>query len=311
MPLRFTAWKAKRAEYPSMDETELLDSFAWKAFLRRVVQLPAGKSFVVTDQIQLDSRGVAVNGNNRETSDARPSQPTFVSGFRVGLYMIVAERFCPNKMYFINVEDRNSNDGIQSDSLPTMRYLDRRLSWRNFKENMDTDIYMSLKHEYFFTAWTNSEPYRYVVLIPRVIVDDATLREVLFKYLRKCSVVVGLLLVVAVFSALRYLCQRTTVKSISPLDHLFLDTFARSIGSSAGPWLGRSRSERQLLVVIGVFAFLFGSIFSGALFEQLLTEAPLHFLYNSLDDVCSAKLGVSVQIEVFDHLVFSAPEKLR
>lgn len=114
--------------------------------------------------------------------------------------------------------------------------------------------------------------------IPRVIVNESTSIEVISKYLRKMSVIVGLLLVVAIFAGVRYFCHHgmtvdSKAKIDSPLNHLFLDTFARSIGSSAGPWMGRNRSERQLLVVIGFFGCLFGSIFAGNAFRAIADQS--------------------------------------
>lgn len=80
-------------------------------------------------------------------------------------------------------------------------------------------------------SYTSGEPDRYVVLIPRVVLDQSTEMEVFLKYLWKCLVVVGFLLCVAVFSAIRFLSQQTIDTSF--FIHLVLDTFARSIGNSA------------------------------------------------------------------------------
>lgn len=91
---------------------------------------------------------------------------------------------------------------------------------------------------------------------------------------------------------------------------LFLfDTFARTLGASAGAWQGRSTSERQLLVVLATFAILMGGIFSGVLYERSFPAEGTE-RFKTMQDICESGLDVTVDwlFRAFFAVFYKIPE---
>lgn len=136
----------------------------------------------------------------------------------------------------------------------------------------------------------------------------STNRQQMFQSVLKGIVVAGLFMTAAVLAFLRFGYQwaldDSWPYSFMRAIQLFIDTFARSLGTSAGAWFGRTTSERHLLVVIGFFGLLSSCIFSGMLYEQFFIEEQTLYLYNNLSDVCHHKMKIglssSVDILAFD-----------
>lgn len=171
-------------------------------------------------------------------------------------------------------------------------------------------------------VYTAGTPRRFVILVPRIAVAhptdshrSASASLMQSATVRKALVVVGLVLAVAVFAALRFCCRhlvgRASKHSQQPM-YLGCDTFARALGISAGAWDPRSTSgaERQLLCVIAVFSMLAGSVFLGSLYEEFVAEEPVRWRYNSLDEVCRDQLDLSIPYELLAHFARDAAQKL-
>lgn len=302
--LTFSAWEPRNRNSTAirrMDEAELVGSFAWLAFLRRANRLPEGEWINVIDDILVDSSGSATNEINPKTQ-THQSRILFVSGFRIGIYMIIAERLSAKAMSYLPAID-NVDYKVQFPRLPPMQYIDKRLSWCFSKNPRYLQLSLSMKLFYKIRVYTNANPERYLILVPRIVVNSSN--QVFYQTILKCMLVLVLLLTAAVLTGLRFACQWTlrdstiSQKNLNSIVKLFTDTFARSLGTSTGNWNGRTTTERQLLVVIGFFGLLSSSIFSGIFYEQLLLEDNTLFMYENLDDVCRANLNVGIPLIMF------------
>lgn len=148
-PLSFSVWRTRSRNgelFQTFGEKELVETFAWRAFLRRVDQLPAGESLHVFDSMQEDSAGVATNAiYPQESSNKYRFEVGFVSGFRMGIYMILAERLSGGRLRYASSTLASSNASLND--LPAMRYRDKRLSWRGLRRHINADLLLSFKYK--------------------------------------------------------------------------------------------------------------------------------------------------------------------
>lgn len=301
-PLLFVTWKSVEKglkEDYILDEDELLKSFAWLAFIRRVVQLPPGKFLLALDYTEQYRNGVANNAISAGANISGIQNSVFyVSGFRIGIYKIVCEKLKADGMNYLKLIDTYKTEYNQS---KPMRYKDKRLSWRYFHQNQsdsESGIHISFKYIKNTPIYTNSQPNSFVVVVPRVIVSGLSSKQVFIQLLLKCLVIVGLLVVIAFFASVRYFFRWAIMDVPIAENDLFLDTFARSLGISPRNWTVRNIAERQLFVVVGIFGILTGSFLSGILYEQLVADEPVRYLYNSLKDVCRMGVNIALPFEV-------------
>lgn len=124
-PLLFTAWKSRKS-----DAEEHYTHWTRGAFRNRILgwrsfvnwnSYPAGEWLTAVDYIRVDSRGVATN-------DIRPSLGNsleFVSGFRIGIYMILAERLSGEAMSYSPVL------GTPNDAVISLQLGHRSGIWTN------------------------------------------------------------------------------------------------------------------------------------------------------------------------------------
>lgn len=272
--------------------------------MRRVVKLPPGDSIQVIDIIQGDDNGIANNEIfPKITSDA--DQIVFVSGFRIGIYMILAEKLNATGFSYWPVKE-TIDYAVQFPRLPPIRYLDKRLSWRYMKKPLDFQYQISFKVKQRFKIFTHAQPEQYMILVPRVVVDSSSDYRLLEHYFQKCLVVVCLLLSASVFAALRYACQSLLSDAsrnncLYSGQDLFVDSFARCLGISTGSWIARSTAERQLLIVIGLYGILSSIVISGFLYEQFLSEENVEFMYNNIEEICSAGFKVGLPLDLAAH----------
>lgn len=297
----FKSWRL--AHIKATSEVELVRSFDWLAFLCHVKKLPTGEFLRVFDDSFEDSNGLANNV-------LHPSQPhpktdnriAFISGFNVGMYKIIAERLSSNLLIIQNlVSEADYNQRFSR--LPSTNLQDHRLSWRYWKYRRPVSKFtISLTSPHAVAIYTFARAKRYRILVPRIVLESSSANN-MFMTLRKCGVILGILLVTGIFVALRLFCQWTVTKlsrhyGSSYLVHSFFDTFSQLLGISSSDSLREaSSSECQLLIVVGVFAILSSGIFSGVLYEDQFIEHKLSFKYNSLDDICREGLDVGVPLE--------------
>lgn len=307
--LQFSIWTPRNKNYgvvTRISEKELIDLFQWSAFLRRDLTLPKGEWIEFVDNIEEDKNGIATNELNPDISDVPLA---FVSGFRIGIYMILADKLSGNGMSYMHVPGTISMSK-EFQYLAPMQYLDKRLSFRFFQSEGSSQLQMSLKIPKSGRVFTNAQPERYVVVVPRVVVKQTSSNLVLYQFLLKCLAVAVLILVAVLFTVLRYVFRWSlsdSLENITPVIYLFVNTFAGCLGTSAGNLIVTNTSERQLLIVNGVFAILFSSILSGILYEQLLMQEPIEFLYNTFLDVCLAKLSLAFPMELLSHFARTNP----
>lgn len=307
-PMEFIAWNttttlARNQRLVVIDEPRLLQSFAWQAFLRCVHKLPLGEHLRVIDVIKQESNGVMETHDVNPNTIKGPRQTGWVSGFRIGIYKIVAERMSAKRMHYWQTQ-HTVRYAVQFERLPTMRYLDTRLSLANVEKQFVLNYHLSFLVKQKIQLYTQVQPRVFRILVPRVVMENSSSNKRMIDYYRKTIVVLSLLLMAALYVVLRYCCQFAAPKNgVSFLMHSFFDTLARSLGTSSGIWLGRTTSERLLLFVIGVYSIYACSIFSGVLYEQLLIGEEVKFKYNSLHDVCDEKLALGYPYEVYNLLL--------
>lgn len=293
---KFISWS--NAELHGTLQRDLVDSFQWYAFLDHVRCLPIGKYLNVIDDIYEDSNGVAINSLNPPTLHAN-NQVSYISGFKVGIYRIVAERISNNGFTF---EEMNNDKVRRFVRLPPTRFRDKRLSWRYWKISSPSEFTFSLIWNPFKTIYTHARSKRYVILVPRIVIEDSS-ETYAVQLASQCLVIVGLLLVTSTFFSLRFCCQWANnvgpIYKSSLLVICYFDTLSRLLGNSIGRWPRPSVSEHQLQIVIGVCAILFSSIFSGVLYEDKFAETGVKFKYNSLKEVCNDGLKVGLPWELY------------
>lgn len=183
-------------------------------------------------------------------------------------------------------------------------YLDQRLTWPVSNISFDAPNTLEIGTS-SFGDWMPSMKDGYVVLAPHQLV----LPEVSWTLFWQRTLLLGLIIGTTLcILAIRLCCRRIEVPA-SPTnrDALLFDTFARTLGLSAGNWLGRSSSERQLLAVLSTFAILMGGVFSGVLYEHNFpNEAKERF--NTVYDICAAGLNVTIEPAVIFALSLIAGE---
>lgn len=286
IPMGFYSWFSNDTIGRKMIEKELIRSAAWYAFLNRIDSME-GNSTKLTFLNKIWSKSFSVatskllfKKENENISNA------YILGFNIGMYKIFVEKLNAGNINF-GLMHQNLN-GTPS----LVKTLDARLTIRlptlpgSFGYIVSLDSIFYFVHKIYHCASTT----RYVVLVPRIVLTRSSdrLMEILFK----CQIIAGILLSTGLFVTLRYCCQITNDDQPSFGEFItksFFDTFSRLLGISPGTWFGRSTGERQLLSVISLLAFLFGCIFSGVLFEQMLTEDEPTYLYNNLEDICNAR----------------------
>lgn len=294
-PITLTSWYARAFIGRGMAEGELMRTFAWSAFMNKVRKLPAENlSLSFLDRIW--TNGESIETNKYYYKQHEMGKYGNVFGLNVGIYKIIAEQLTDSKMNFMF----SFHFPMQHPTV--VRSLDSRLTYPYIEYSMESDRMVSLgtfPTEYI-QVFIYSPPTRFVVIVPRIV--ENTSSDVIASVLLKLEFIVGLVVCVVFFVAQRYFCQlvnnRTSVTGWNFLIHSFFDTFSRTLGIAPGTWLGQSIAERLLLSVISVFAFLSGSIFSGVLYEQLLSKNELRFRYNNLEDVCRDGLFLIYPIEL-------------
>lgn len=285
-----------------LSKENLGQSFDWLAFVHSVRYLPNDYCLYVVDDIYDQPNGVADNLLNPRNLDEH-SRIVFVSGFKVGIYKILAGVLSGNSLAFSSLRDFAS---ITIAQRPIERFNDKRLSWRYWSSADGFGFYVSTSMTLRYQIYTHFKTKRYVILVPRIVISGN--QQFVDNSIRKFLVVAGLLVVTLVFVGFRFCCNwaRTGIRpSDCFLVHSFFDTLARSLGISPGAWLGRSSSERQLLTVLGIFAFISSSIFSGVLYEEQFIVHNLKFKYNNLDEACRDRL----ELELPRHLYTYFPKK--
>lgn len=277
------------ASTSGMTDRQLVASFAWSAFLDRVDRLPVGDRLACTDDCLMDRAGYLFKGTD--------PKHRVVTGFRVGVYKLLAELIGAHQIryYYMIMYVVRQPRVFRSKELDKRLVAKYELTDDRPPHSVSLNAHLKLFPRQFYHGAHIS---RYVVVVPRILVDSSSNR--LIEYGRRCQVVGGLVMSTLFFVMLRYCYQRTDVASLSGsvVLALFFDTFARSMGVGAGPWLGRLSAERLLLSVIAVYAILSGSIFSGVLYEHLVVKEQPQFRFNSLDELCTADMVLLVPLEL-------------
>lgn len=275
-------------------EPNLVASFYWLAFLRHVEKLSSGYSLYGVDDINDQTYGVADNELSFLSND---SKIEYVSGFKVGIYKIFAEKLSGNSLSFWNLESLGM--GRQGNtSSNEIRFKDKRLAWRYLKQSEMNGFHISFTMTRKYKVFNNVQMKRYVIIVPRIVIKNSSAWNILFKYRNKSLLVLGLFAVTSMFLGLRYCCNwainDSTPNSVGFVVKTLFDTLSRIMGISPGDWNGTSISERQLLNVIGIFAFLFSSLFSGSLYEEQFIEPNYQYKFNSLTEFCSYRLSLGI-----------------
>lgn len=258
-------------------EVELVSSFNWLAFCERVDRLPENTQVTVLIE----------NNGPSQMAVVQHKGQLVATGIYIGLAGIVIERI-GGEMSFGLTHINQAND------VPIIRNVNF-VDWRQAvltSDNRTYDVHL-LKAGFVSKGdwspwWTN----RYVVLAPRQLVaPKITWSDVVQRVL-----LMGMILAVTLgFLMLRLISRR--IHSTHQVDStaLLFDTFARTLGLSAGAWLGRSRTERQLLIVVSVFAILMGGVFSGILYERSLRANDVQ-RFNSIQDLCDNNIPVIMDV---------------
>lgn len=284
------AWRLRngiRGEGAS--ERDWLQSFQWSLFLDRIDRLPSGDVLECIDSCLTDRAGNVWPRNHDVAS--------IVHGYRIGIYKIIAERMGASRMQFTN-----QNKQIKCGFMGLVK--DERLTSSVEVSKRQNVHWISLSpqpHGLGKSSLVSVISVRYVVMVPRIVLNATN--NTMMDYWQKCQLIVGLVLVTVCFVGIRCACQfsvarKRTDRGQGRILYLFFDTFARSLGVGPGAWLGRSKAERLLLTVISVFAILSGSLFGGGLFEKQLLRNELKFRFNSLDDICLAKIVLYIPMEL-------------
>lgn len=286
-PYPCIAWPSHRLTSPGdgMLEADFLKSFNWSIFTDRLTTLDGHQSMTCVDDYDTDRMGTR--------RYIKSSQMLITTGFRIGIYKILREllrakymRYYPNFHFAWN--PRLTSMTVSEERLTAVFYIIRG-EWIN-KLSLIPHPQM-FPYQFSHGALRT----RYRVVVPRIVLDTTSNR--LKKYWMQTLVVLGLMLTTGLFVVIRLLCRLGEEWPVDVSDwwvYSFFDTWARTLSNGAGPWLGRSTAERQLLTVIAVFAFLAARVFTGVLYEQLLVQDEVRFLYNSLDDICLAGMVLRV-----------------
>lgn len=228
---------------------------------------------------------IANEANPLEVVVIKYREQIMVTGSLIGLASIVTEQIGAAGMSVkcspINIREVNVVDWRQT--LPYGQGA-RRLHF------LSVGIYSD-------GQWIPWKMSRYVVLAPRQLMAP----KVTWSDLMQRMLLLVLILATALgFLGLRLICRH--IDPSHPVDNvdLLFDTFARTLGISAGTWMGRSRAERQLLVVASVFAFLMGSVLSGVLYKRTINQEYVQ-RFKTLQDLCDAGIRVTFQ----GHSMFS------
>lgn len=259
-------------------EQKLVASFHWVAFRERVVRLPPEMPVSATIRFAnaLQMEVVQLNGG------------LFYTGTRIGLARIVAERMEAASFniqsqsgYFMRSEQRRIS------SARLVAYVDRRQSV-GYKQKVPNDYHkISIGHLTFGDHLPVSFD-RYVVLAPRQLVP---LKVCQWRALQKPLLLILLVAMSFLFLRIRLWCRLEPI--VVDREHLLFETFARMLGITAGMALVRTRSERQLLVVIAIFAIWTGSIFSSVLYERNVVDDKLVQRFRTFDELCAAKVPIN------------------
>lgn len=218
--------------------------------------------------------------------------------------MIMAEKLSVDCMRYVSMQYFD-NHTVKFNHLPPTTYRDKRLNWRYLKTAAEFPIRLSMTLPLLFFVNTNIKPERYLILVPREVVNVLGSNALVLEFFRKCVFIVGLLLFAAMCTAIRYSSQHVVTDDQSRVTptrmSLFFDNFARVLGTSCEVWMSPVTSERQLLVAVGFSGFIVSSIFSGILYESLLMEEKLQYRYNSLQDVCDAGLKINIPFDLINY----------
>lgn len=280
-----------------LTENELMQSLAWSAFLNRFDNIPLDNVTVnFNDKVWFHADGLCTNLVAKLQPNGKLSY--YFTGFFVGLYKIIADRLTHRKMNYHYILD----SVILNAS--TVGYLDSRLSHPyEFIRNVNhTDRKISFEQTYSYNIriCTYADSTQYRIIVPR-IVETSNNNYGVPEVLSNFGIILCFLVSVLVFVTLRFKIRRIMndiPKSGGSFLEMLFDTFSRSLGISAGIWSGRTRAERLLLSVIAVFAFLSGSIFSGALYQELLSDEVIEYRYKNLQDVCRDRLVLKYPLEL-------------
>lgn len=297
-PMDFNSWIPNNMFGHGINEATLMRSWIWPAFLNRIETIQHNnRSISMLFRVWIDSSSVGTT-KYVKLLDANDHTTGYLTGHNIGMYKIFADKLSDGR---INCRLFTKSGGISKQ----VRYLDMRLSVVYSSETDPQGYTISLDSIYFNSnkVYTCASTVRYLVLVPRILVTSSShrLMEVLFKW----QLIFGILLFTVFFMTLRYCCQVVCTDLPSFRDFIvdsFFDTFARLLAIPSETLLGNTTSERQLLIVITILGFLFDKIFSGILYEQLMTDDEPQYLYNTLNDICIGGLTIFFPNELSDRI---------
>lgn len=273
-----------------MNEADWLKSLDWTMFLRTHRKLPPKSRLTFLDNVET---------HRMRTFDRNT---ICVSGFRVGIYKIVSEQLTGNSMSYVEDKPLFGHFKYRKNikSLHDIRFMDKRLiakvSTVQTIHRMSLVPQFALKMPFFGATGLTS---RYIVAAPRIIDNYGSNQLALI--LIQCQVILTFLLTTAGFVTLRYFSRLINGKRPpggAAVVHMFFDTFSRALSNSTEKLSVKVVSERLVLTAVSIFAIISGSIFSGILYENQISEDYVIFSVNSLNDICEAKMQLLIPSEI-------------
>lgn len=167
------------------------------------------------------------------------------------------------------------------------------MDWRQtveYKQKVEDALHIIMFGTFSLGEWLPWTINSYMILAPKQLVGPKSTWSVVLLRTLLVVLIIGTSLV---FLSIRLFCRRTETHETADRVELLFDTFARTLGLSAGTWLGRTRAERQALVVVSIFSILLSSVFSGVLYARTMNSEAVQ-RYNTLQELCDGNVTVNI-----------------